>query len=80
MANNRMFLQCKKCRGLIFLAKYYPHTGWASPFNGELDHQFEDHEVCSAFDLENEQFELKYELSMTAQEWKDAWHEAEPST
>lgn len=28
MANNRLFLKCKKCGERFFLGKYYPSTGW----------------------------------------------------
>src|SRR6056300_411441 len=31
MANNRLYLKCKRTGEQILLAKYYPSTGWYSP-------------------------------------------------
>ncbi len=63
MANQRMFLKCKKCEGMIYLAKYYPNTGWYISHSSmtTLDEAFKAHEKCSSFELTNEQFEVVYE-------------------
>lgn len=46
---------------MIYLAKYYPGTGWYISAIENLDGDFEKHEECSNFDIVNEQFELIYE-------------------
>ena len=50
MANNRMYLRCRKCGETLMLAKYYPTTGYTvfNPFykSSLMDAFFEVHKYC----------------------------------
>jgi len=75
MANNRMYIKCKKDGDIFFLAKYYPTTGYYTDkdyfngdfidsFNGWLDkHRHDDGNLFG----EN-QYEIAYEIKPSVKE------------
>lgn len=67
MANNRMWLRCKVCRGALFLAKTM-NAGWyfggdAEAYGNRVEKFLDDHDQCSFEDEDQEIFELVYEVS-----------------
>ncbi len=45
MANNLLQVYCKKCSGMVCLAKFYPSTGWYTDgHEGRLNQFYEAHE------------------------------------
>lgn len=82
MANNRMYLQCKKpkCDGAIAIAKFYPSRGFIAgdgagwyqqnlEFTERLNQFFEDHQ--HDYDVSQwggYQYELVYEIENISQE------------
>ena len=72
MANNRMWLQCKVCNGYVSLGKYYPGCGWYLSNTERSVSDMEIHKGCYIDTYDNELFHVKYESSMTPEEFKDA--------
>lgn len=66
MANNRMYLNCKKpnCSGSIAIAKFYPGEGWFTrDLTDPINKFFEEHR--HEYDFSNfggYQYELEYEV------------------
>jgi hypothetical protein len=69
MANNRMYITCKKDGDVFFLAKYYPQTGYYTSkdyFKGDFIDSFNDwldkhrHDDGSLFG--KNQYEIAYEV------------------
>lgn len=66
MANNRLYLKCKRTGEKVFLAKYYPSTGWYVS-NDELvknlDEMFERDRADLNFDGLSHELEYETEES-----------------
>jgi hypothetical protein len=62
MANNRMYLVNKVTKEVIYLAKYYPSTGWyVSSTIDEINNEFDKRE--KTYDTYGDEWELKYETA-----------------
>jgi len=62
MANNRVYLRCKTCSDTVYLAKYYPNTGWYIPDTDTLHSQLNNHTHCTASSI-GDIFTLEYEIT-----------------
>ena len=61
MANNRMWLVCKKCKEKVLLMKYYPSTSWYI-FHEELTNDFMEKHLHNADKgIGNTKWKLKFE-------------------
>ncbi len=73
MANNRMFLVNKRTGARVFLAKYYPGTGWysaGSHVHEAIDAAFEADEDRSYAMWGDLDWEIAYECDTSAEGWK----------
>jgi len=71
MANNKMYLNCKKCNKSGYFAKYYPSNGWFmnNKIFKELNVFLQEHKNCSLefdhlYDDNGENFRLLYECNI----------------
>lgn len=59
MANNRLYLKCPKCGGMVLIGKsmgcnfYTPYTGEPPKYEERIQEFFEEHWTCS---IEDEDF------------------------
>jgi hypothetical protein len=62
MANNRIYLVCKKDHKYFSIAKYFPGPGWYSYIgNEDFNNWLEKHSHNSKNDMYGEMFDLVYE-------------------